>query len=348
MSAFLRTAFAVMAAGVVGTAFSEAWACSVCLAGDPNFSTHGTSAQQKGDFSLYLELKGWRKTSGHPMAEGGHEHEEAADHEHAEDHGEEAEEGHAHADEGSERNRSQRLDIFASWTPLDRLTLTLDAPFARNHIVEEVGEERTRSTLAGFGDISLLGSVVLWRNREVLPVTWIEGRVFVKAPTGSERQKVDGHRDPHLQLGTGSWDFGLGLAAAHRMAWGALYGSVFYRNNTEGALDYAVGDVFLANVAAEVPLEHFSPSRECLKALTAGLELNFRSADYDLSQGERFEDSGGAILYATPSLRIRLPWDQGDRSPSLRLAVQLPLVQTWLHNQQREKEVWSVGLFFPF
>lgn len=48
-----------------------------------------------------------------------------------------------------------------------------------------------------------------------------------------------------------------------------------------------------------------------------------------------------AILYATPSLRIRLPFGIRERSASLRAAVQLPLGHTWLHNEQHE-EVWSL------
>jgi hypothetical protein len=329
----------------------EAGACSVCLAGDPVFSTHGASAQETGSFSLYLEARSFRKTSGahahedagHGMEaeHGAHEHGEEAGHEGDHDHGEEMHE------EGKESSRGQRLDLYASWTPLDRLTLSLDVPFAWNRIVEEVGEERTRSTLSGLGDISLGSSFVLWRNREVLPSTWLEGRLWLKAPTGRDETKVDGVRNPHLQPGTGSWDFGAGLAAVHRTAWGALYGSVFYRENTSGSLDYTYGDVWLANAALEVPVGH-AFGQPALEWLTTGLELNFRYAGYDRDHGERFEHSGGAILYATPSVRVRLPFGIRESRASLRAAVQIPLSQTWLHNTQREKEVWSLGLLVPF
>jgi hypothetical protein len=321
------------------------------------FSTHGASAQEAGSFSIYLETRGFRKTSGIlPHDEG----EEAAHDEEPHDHGDEeqhespeahAHEGESHDDsgheDGEERFRGQRLDLYASWTPLDRFTVTLDVPFAWNRIVEDEGGESTRSTLSGFGDVSLGSSFVLWRNREVLPSTWIEGRLWLKTPTGRDETKVDGRRDPHLQPGTGSWDFGAGLAAVHRLSWGALYGSVFYRENTEGSLDYEYGDVILASAALEVPLGH-AFSQPALDWLTAGLELNFRYASYDFQDGERFRDSGGAILYAAPSLRVRLPFGASESPASLRASVQLPLAQTWLHNQQHEEEIWSVGLLIPF
>ena len=39
-------------------------ACSVCQAGDPLFSAGGATAQEQGTLSGYLEVQGWRKTSG--------------------------------------------------------------------------------------------------------------------------------------------------------------------------------------------------------------------------------------------------------------------------------------------
>src|SRR5262245_30009438 len=70
-------------------------ACSVCLAGDPVYSSQGTSAQAQGDVSVYFEAKGWRKESG--VLPG--EHVEPAP-------GEEVE----LEPPGKERNDSQRLD----------------------------------------------------------------------------------------------------------------------------------------------------------------------------------------------------------------------------------------------
>ena len=303
-------------------------ACSICLPGDPRFSSFGASAEPAGSFSAYLEVRSFEKSSGGLP----HGHEEG-------------EEEHAH--ESDEESRGERLDLYLSWAPTDRLTLTLDLPFAWNRIVTHEEDERTHSTLSGVGDVSLASSIVLWRDRPVLPSRWLEGRLWLKAPTGRDETKVDGERDPHLQPGTGSWDWGMGLAGVQRFARASLYASLFYRENSEGSLDYEYGDAFLANLGLETPLGHWL-GRPAWDAVTPGLELNFRYAGYDHSDGERYEDSGGAILYATPTLRIQLPFGVGERNASLRAAVQLPLGQTWLHNEQREEEVWSLGLLLPF
>jgi hypothetical protein len=318
-------AFVLAAAGAVAAVFlafaGPAGACSVCQAGDPIFSAGGANAQEQGTLSAYFEVQGWRKTSGLlPHHEG------------------------EPAEPGREVNKGQQLSLYLGWTPLDRVTLTLLLPWRFNEISEEpIGHEFETSRLDGFGDLAVHAGFVLWRNRDVLPETWIEARAFGKAPTGESRHRVGGEQDPHLQPGTGSWDFGFGLAAGHRLPWASLYASAFYRENLEGSLDYRYGDVVLTNLAIEAPLSHFC-ANPVVAALTPGLEFNFRYAERDRSHGASYRDSGGSVLYATPTLRIRLPWFAGHRAPFLRAAVQLPLTDHWLYGQQHEGQVWSVGI----
>jgi hypothetical protein len=308
---------------------TPAQACSICLAGDPSFNSDGASAGQEGDFSFYVEVRGWEKRSG------------ALPHE-----DEEGDEEHAEGD-AKENNKSQRLDLYASWTPIDRLTLTANLPVAFNEINEKEGAERTRLTLDGVGDFGVMASVVLWRDRDVLPEIWVEARAFLKTPTGKSKSRVKGTQDPHLQRGTGSWDFGFGLAGARRFDWGSFYTSASYRVNTKGSLSYEYGDVVLANLAAEIPIGHTFGVRQ-LQWLTLGSELNYRWAAKDKFRGARFADSGGHILYYGPSIRITLPWFEEWRAPSIRAGAQIPLTSSWLNNRQSEDPLWSVGLLVPF
>ena len=296
-------------------------ACSVCQAGDPIYSAGGAGAQEKGTLSAYLEVQGWYKTSGLLPHEAGEEPEP-----------------------GSEQNRGEQIGLYLGWTPIDRLTATLLLPWRFNKITERhEGEPSENFRLNGFGDLSLHLGYVLWRDRDVLPSTWVEARAFFKAPSGKSSQTVDGEQDPHLQAGTGSWDFGFGLAGAHRLAWASLYASAFYRENLEGSLDYRYGDVVLANAAVEVPLSHFCQN-PVAAAITPGFELNFRYAEKDRYLGSTYHDSGGSVLYATPTLRVRLPWFEGKRPPFVRAGVQLPLTSHWLYGKQNEDPVWSAGI----
>jgi hypothetical protein len=299
---------------------SPSRACSICQAGDPLFSASGSTALESGRWSAYLEFQAWEKDSGLlPEAPG-------------ED-----------PEPGREVNDGRQLSLHLAVAPIDRVTLTLMLPWRWNKISEQPsGEPHSTLRLDGFGDAMLNLGLVLWRDRDVLPTTWIEARGFVKAPTGASKQRTDGVVDPHLQVGTGSWDFGAGLAGAHRMEWGSLYASALYRENLEGSLHYRYGDVVLANLALDSPLSHWLDA-PLFGLLTPGVELNFRYAEKDRFRGSSYDSSGGSLLYATPSMRVRLPF-ASRLAPSLRLAVQIPLTDEWLYGRQNEKAVWSAGL----
>ena len=318
----VRAAFCAASILIVNVP-SASRACSICQAGDPLFSAGGSAAQEAGAFSAYLEFQAWEKESG-LLAEARGEPPEP----------------------GREVNQGRQLSLSLGWTPLDRLTLTLMLPWRWTSISEQPDEDaNARFHNDGFGDLMFHVGYVLWRDRDVLPATWLEARGFFKAPTGASEQTVSGSDDPHLQVGTGSWDFGFGLAGAHRMEWGSLYASALYRENLEGSFRYQYGDVVLANLALDAPLSHFLDA-PVVRLLTPGVELNFRYAEKDRFHGSSYDSSGGSILYATPSVRIKLPvttW-----RPSLRLAVQLPLTSSWLNGQQTEKPVWSAGLGVAF
>ncbi|RIK90405.1 MAG: hypothetical protein DCC71_25540, partial [Proteobacteria bacterium] len=246
-----------------------------------------------------------------------------------------------------ERNDSRRLDLYVAWTPLDRLTLTLDLPWAMNAIEEGESGDRTHYSLSGFGDVALAVNGVVWRNRPVLPSTWLELRAWGKAPTGRDERRTDGVLDSHVQAGTGSWDWGVGAAAVHRFAWGSLYGSVFHRRNAEGGLDYEYGDVVLATAALEVPLGHALGVR-ALQRVTPGMGFDFRWAGRDRAGGDGVADTGGSVLYASPSLRIALPAFGETHRAWLRTGVQVPLTDAWLYDEQDEGVVWSVGVGYGF
>ena len=85
-----------------------------------------------------------------------------------------------------------------------------------------------------------------------------------------------------------------------------------------------------------------------LAAFTAAFELNLRDAGFDEVSGQRYRDSGGAILYLAPSLRVKLPWPWRGGPPQLRGSVQIPATSSWLHGFQREFPIWFGGLQYTF
>lgn len=316
-----------MCGGLLVWAPPAARACSVCHPGDPLFSAEGASAQRVGSFFLYLDTREVQKESG------------ALPHDHEE------EEGGAR---DTEENVSRDVTLFASWTPLDRFTLTATAPYKLIRIEEQpAGSRSSTFRNSGLGDVSLFSTVALWRNRGILPSSWLEGRLMLKFPTGTDSKRIGGELDPHLQLGTGSWDWGLGLAGAHRRTRGVMNGSIFYRFNSEGSLDYEYGDVLLANLGWTSDALEFGllPRRSGIRG---GAELNFRYAGRDDFRGQSYPDSGGSIFYASPFLELRVGPSHAERTRTVRLGARIPLGNGGLNGYQKEGYVFFLGLGVGF
>jgi hypothetical protein len=183
-------------------------ACSVCQCGDPLFSSTGSS-RQEGAFSFYLEGLVSTKSSG-VLADNPAEPPAPGD---------------------RERSFDRELTAYASWTPLPRLTLSASAPFKWITITSTHEGESQDNHNHGFGDVAVYANAVLWQDLESKPMTWIDARLMLKTPTGQSDKTIAGEQDPHIQVGTGSWDFGFGLGAGHHFEHFALYGSAFYRVN---------------------------------------------------------------------------------------------------------------------
>jgi hypothetical protein len=298
-------------------------ACSVCQCGDPLFTPEGASSQPAGAFSFYLETLVSTKSSGVLP------------------------EGDVPPNPGDrEKSFDRDLTFYASWTPVAKVTLTASVPFRWVTVTDEPADGgSTAHNNRGFGDAAFYVTTVLWRDLERNPTSWLELRGMVKAPTGQSTKTIAGEEDPHLQVGTGSWDFGLGLAAGHHFSDFAVYASTFYRLNTEGSLHYEYGDVFLANLVAASEALPFVDGIW----LRPGAELNFRYAGHDNSGGNVYDSSGGSIGYLTPFLEVPIGRGVDERVPWLRLAARLPLLgDGGLFGHQHEGIIYTAGVGFPF
>ena len=318
-----RVAAALAAACVAVSLPSEGRACSVCQCGDPLFSSSGSSSDSAGSFSLYLESQFSTKSSG-VLAEDPAEPPDPGD---------------------RERSFDRELTLWGSWTPVSRITLAASVPFRWLTITEEHADgESVDHSNRGLGDASLYLTTVLWQDLETRPISWLELRGMLKMPTGQSQKTIGGEQDPHIQVGTGSWDFGVGLGAGHHFEHFSVYASGFYRMNRNGSLDYRYGDVFLANLIATSEAFPFFGG----VLVRPGAELNFRYAGKDELRGVSYGDSGGAITYVTAVLEIPFTRDAEHRAPWLRLAIRLPLGDANLNGHQHEGFIYNAGIGFAF
>jgi hypothetical protein len=315
---------AAFAAACLAVSFpsTRARACSVCQCGDPLFSSTGSSKQPAGSFSFYLEGLVSTKSSG-VLAD-------------------DPEEPPAPGDR--ERGFDRELTAFASWTPIPRVTLSASMPFKWITITETHDGASADHDNHGFGDASLYANAVLWQDMESMPMTWVDARAMAKLPTGQSEKTIAGETDPHIQVGTGSWDFGFGLGAGHHFEHFSLYGSAFYRVNRMGSLGYQYGDVFLGNLIAT--REAFPTFGGVL--VRPGAELNLRYAQKDQSHGMNYDHSGGTVMYVTPVLEIPFTRNPEVRAPWLRTAIRMPLGDGLLYGHQHEGFVYTAGVGFAF
>lgn len=306
----------------------EVRACSICQCGDALYSPEGAGAQPSGSFNFYFENRHTWKSSGTMP----HLHDGELEEPHAGD---------------RERSYDRDLTFWATWTPVSRLTLSASVPYRWITLEEEpAGEPSSSERNRGWGDAALYGTAVLWRDLERSPTAWIEARAMLKMPTGSSEKSIGGDPDPHLQVGTGSWDYGFGLAGGKRLSQGNLYASLFYRVNRQGSLDYRYGSAALANLIYSTPAIAIEPLGGLL--VRPGTELNFRYAGKDDTHGSSYESSGGSIFYLTPFVELPITRNAEERAPWLRLALRMPLGDANLHGDQHEGFVFLAGLGVPF
>jgi len=301
----------------------ESCACSICQCGDALYSPEGAGAQPAGALSFYVENRHTWKSSGTLP------------------------EGDEWNPDDRERSYDRDLTFWASWTPVSRFTLSASVPYRWITLDEEPAEEpSSRARNRGWGDAALYGTAVLWRDLERAPTAWLEARAMLKTPTGASEKSFGGEQDPHLQVGSGSWDWGFGLAGAKRFAQGNLYASAFYRVNQQGSLGYRYGSALLANLMYSTPALALEPLGGLL--VRPGAELNFRYAGKDVFEGSRYDSSGGSIVYVTPFVELPLTRNAEERAPWLRLALRMPLGDGGLQGHQHESFVFLVGLGVPF
>jgi hypothetical protein len=245
---------------------------------------------------------------------------------------------------GSESQFEHRLSALVSYRPAGRLAMRALLPyvFKRNEATPFGGEEElVRSQ--GLGDAELLARLDVIRLGDGLSQTGAVALVgAVVVPTGSNRKRgADGERlDEHLQPGAGAWSGTLGLAFDRALPMIAFSASVLGRANSTNADQYHYGNALLYNVGV---------ARVLTPVWEASLELNGRTAGRDWqtfvssipeSTNEKFfdENTGGTIVYVTPSLR----WTALGPT-AISFGAQVPLLSA-LHGDQTERTNFRLSI----
>ena len=138
----------------------------------------------------------------------------------------------------------------------------------------------------------------------------------IKFPTGDTAERP--------RLGSGSFDFLMGLAADYEGRRWLNFADVRYRMNTEGKDDRERGDVLFLDAAVGI--------RPWLTAYTQPdlvlmLEMNYELFGRTRQAGRRVRDSGGQQLSVAPAFWLTY------RNWALKGGIQFPVFQRFQGNQ---------------
>ena len=281
-----------------------AHACSVCSC-DPAALTVGLDRPSSGSFRFGLEDRYLAKESGEGQA--------------------------------FEGERENRLTLRAQFAPERSFAAQIEVPFFlwRDH---RGAGGFVDDTAQGLGDAQLSARYELLRSGGFIPRHVLAVVGALKLPTGANDRLGGG--DPHLQLGSGSWDPSIALwytFGDHPWTW---YAGAVARLNGESPRGFRYGNAVFGTAGVRRAFfdELLLISAEA-QARYAGFDT-FRTADPSLRTAD--PDTGGFLGYATLGAAVGLGTDL-----LARLQLQLP-VAAHLHGVQSEHPVGFAGLSWDF
>ena len=289
---------------------SQALACSICRCGDATFNALGKEGVAQEGFRMALDWDQLEKSQGVP-------------------------------DEEFESMRERRMTLLLAYGLSEKISIFARLPYSERELTEHEEGESERTRVRGVADPEVYGQLRLWSSGFDGAVG-IRAALFavfgVKTAWGEDNVSREGERlDEHVQPGTGSTDWFAGLSGSYQLnPRSALFASAQYRLTGRNDQGYRYGRVSLVNLA----YEHKLTAR-----WDAALEANYRHAGLDQVDATRAldPDTGGSMLYVTP--RILLDAGHGW---VVRLSSQIPLSQSGLHGDQKEKIVYNVGVTHLF
>jgi hypothetical protein len=236
---------------------------------------------------------------------------------------------HTSGGEFQEQVTQSRLTVGAAWTPIRWLTATVFLPFGYLHLQQA---PLASVTTVGLADSEIGARVYLWQDRHWAPQHLLSLLAGVKAPTGQSSEDQDGRAvSSDAQLGTGSWDPMVGLSYRMQRGTFMLFSSAILQWPTEGRYGLRAGKTLRATVGPQLGLGDW---------LAGLLTVDARVGAADVVSGETLPDTGGTIVYLSPTLLMRAHADV-----TLRLTVQIPVVNR-LYGQHTDSLAGILGLSY--
>lgn len=161
----------------------------------------------------------------------------------------------------------------------------------------------------GLGDIAVMGRYTFFKTHTIDTTISFAGLLGVKFPTGKTNGKTDDgmeYLDSHLQLGTGSTDFLMGLSMSHivqRFSISANLLDVIPTEGKAGDTKHQFGNTLNYDLTAKYrvyPAEFAPLSAQLFFSIGLNGELRQR----EKVNGVEDVNSGGHTIYLTPGVQV--------------------------------------------
>lgn len=162
---------------------------------------------------------------------------------------------------------------------------------------------------SGIGDVALLGRYTFFKTHTIDTTISFAGLLGVKFPNGKTNGKTDDgmeYLDSHLQLGTGSTDFLMGLSMSHivqRFSIAANLLDVIPTEGKTGDTKHQFGNTLNYDLTAKYrvyPAEFAPLSAQLFFSIGLNGELRQR----EKVNGVEDVNSGGHTIYLTPGVQV--------------------------------------------
>ena len=160
----------------------------------------------------------------------------------------------------------------------------------------------------GLGDIAVMGRYTFLRTHTMDTTTMIAGIAGIRFPTGKTDSRADdgAFLDSHLQLGTGSTDYVMGLSVSHVVDRFSLAANLLDVIPTEGQFGdtrHQFGNTLNYDVTTRYRLfpDVSGPSTT---QLYFSLGVNGELRQKEKERGVKVANSGGHTVYITPGVQL--------------------------------------------
>ena len=227
--------------------------------------------------------------------------------------------------------------VFAYGVTKD-LTLFAVAPYLDKELELTTASGRLTRGGSGLGDTTFIARYIVWKRDQPGETYRIAPFAVLKAPTGDDdTQDALGQLPRPLQLGSGSWDYTLGVVTTWQTLRRQVDGSASYRFNTK-AEGFRFGD----EARMELSYQHRLVPRKLASGLPDFLygvvETSLIWRGKNEISGVVDKDSGGTTLYFTPAVQYV------TTRMVVEAAIQLPVLQE-LNGNSLEKDFTGILSF---